>query len=107
MSDILKVFSQSVQCSASSASGTRLSPNESNPVVRALTITAKNSNAGTLYVFGSGGATRSGIPLTKGQSVDFGPVPLGGHIWGEIDPSTIRVWSTAGTAQRVIFTYYK
>lgn len=103
MGYLLKLYSTSVQCAASTGA-TRL---VSTPQIdyQALTIAALNSNAGTLYINGGSNATRRGIPLTKGQSLDLGGAPMGGQTWHGLDPSSIYVWSTTGTAQRVIFHY--
>lgn len=100
----VQLFTTQVTCVAST-SATRISSSLFGKDFQSLMIQAKNSNAATLYISGQSNATRSGFPLTKGQALDIGPVPMGGKTWYGVDPSSIYVWSTTGNAQVVIFHY--
>lgn len=97
----LQLYTTTITCSASTTA-TRLAGTTSRLDYQAVTILAKNSNAGTLYISGQANATRSGFPLTKGQSLDLGPCPMGGKTWYGVDPSSVYVFSTAGASDKVI-----
>lgn len=97
----LQLYTTRIRCSASTTA-TRLAGTTSRLDYQAVTVLAKNSNSGTLYINGQSNATRSGFPLTKGQSIDLGPCPMGGKTWYGVDPSSVYVFSTAGTADFVV-----
>lgn len=96
-----QLFTTAIKCAASTTA-TRLASTTTKLDYQSILIQARNNNAGTLYISGQSNATRNGFPLTKGQSLDIGPVPMGGQTWYGFDPSSVYVWSTAGTAQYVI-----
>lgn len=101
----LKLYTATrVKCAAST-SATRPVSTTSLLDYQSVTILAKNSNSGTLYINGGSNATKNGFPLTKGQSIDIGPTAMGGGVWHGIDPSSVYVFSTAGTADFVIVHY--
>lgn len=102
----LKVFTKQLGCAASNSSSASIANHLTTTVVKALTVTGKSNNTGTIYV-GSAATLRQGIPLAPGQSVDFGPVPLMGRVWGEVDTTNLKVTSTTGTANKIIITWYQ
>jgi hypothetical protein len=104
MGYLAKFQTTAVTCAASTGA-TRLVSTAGLLDYQAVTILAANSNAGTLYISGGSNATRNGIPLTKGQTLDLSGVPMGGQVFHGLDMSSVYVWSTTGTGQKVIFHY--
>lgn len=101
----LRLYTTPIKCAASTSSTRLVSSATPGKDYQAITIQAANANSGTIYVSGNANATRRGFPLTKGQSLDIGPTAMGGMTWHGIDPNSVIIWSTAGTAQYVIFHY--
>jgi len=72
----LNIYTNKIQCASASTAATNFGTVMLGKEPLAFTLTAHPNNAGTIYV----GATilaGTGIPLTAGQSVDFGPVSVG------------------------------
>lgn len=93
-----------VTCVAST-SATRMTASSAF-VVRSMIVTAHTDNAGTLFVSDSTSGIHTGVPITKGNSINLGPVTSGGSTWDEIQASTVYVKATGGTSDKVIFTWF-
>lgn len=93
-----------VTCVAST-SATRMTASSAF-VVRSLVVTAHTDNAGTLFVSDSTSGVNTGIPITKGNSINLGPVTSAGRTFDEIKADTVYVKATGGTGDKVIFTWF-